>query len=139
MIEQFGVLFRSSRITFFKSSRSPSWSDFFIVLGFESVHVFGLCVLVFVALPELDVVRGSMITTCLGVVPMFLSLLSRNSRESHRWKKFMMDGLALISQFAGIITFSVMELQRGNRYFWSIPVSVVCISAVWWENFVDRR
>ena len=73
MVEQMGVLFRASRITFFKSSRAPSWSDFFIVFMFETTHVIGLSLMIFVVLPELDVVRGCMVTTCSAIIPMFLS------------------------------------------------------------------
>ena len=64
-----GTLVRSGRICIFKSCRKSSFSDFLVVWVFESMHIVGLALLVFVVLPELDVVKGAMLTNCMAFVP----------------------------------------------------------------------
>ena len=39
---------------------------------FESMHIVGLALLFFVVLPELDVVKGAMLTNCLCFIPAVL-------------------------------------------------------------------
>ena len=64
-----GTLFRSARIVFFKSTRRCTFSDFLVVLCFEAMHVVGLALLIYVVLPELDVVKGAMLTNCAAFIP----------------------------------------------------------------------
>jgi chitin synthase len=61
----------------FKSCRRSSFSDFLVVWVFESMHVVGLALLVFVVLPELDVVKGAMLTNCLCFIPAVLGMYTR--------------------------------------------------------------
>ena len=65
-------MIRSGRILTFKSSRRSSFSDFMVVWVFESMHVVGLALLVFVVLPDLDVVKGAMLTNCVAFIPAVL-------------------------------------------------------------------
>ena len=67
-----GTAFRSARICVFKSCRRSSFSDFFVVLVFETMHIIGLTLLFFVVLPELDVVKGAMLTNCVCFIPAVL-------------------------------------------------------------------
>ena len=64
-----GTVFRSARICVFKSCRRSSFSDFLVVWVFESMHIVGLALLFFVVLPEMDVVKGAMLTNCLCFIP----------------------------------------------------------------------
>ena len=57
----------------FKSARRSTFSDFLIVLFFESCHAIGLAILIFVVFPELDVVKGAMLTNCVAFIPALLS------------------------------------------------------------------
>ena len=66
---EIGTFIRSARICVFKSCRKPFFSDFLVVLLFESMHVVGMALLSFVVLPELDVVKGAMLTNCLAFIP----------------------------------------------------------------------
>lgn len=85
---ELGVLLRSGRIAFFKTSRKPIWSDFGTVFVFETLATVGMAGLVFVVLPEMDVVRGCMITNCVAIVPLFLSFMSRqgDSNNNKIWR-----------------------------------------------------
>ena len=84
IVPELGTLFRSSRICIFKSARKCTVSDFLVVFVFETMHTIGLALLTFVVFPELDVVKGAMLTNCLAFIPAVLGLASRNSRESKR-------------------------------------------------------
>jgi len=138
-VPELGTLFRSARICIFKSARRSSFTDFFVVWIFESMHVIGLSLFVFIVLPELDVVKGAMITNCVAFIPAVLGLLSRNSKESRRFLKIIMDIIAICGQTTGFFIWPIVEYGRGNTKTWTVPVAIFLISAGWWENFVDRR
>lgn len=76
IVPEIGTLIRSLRICFFKSCKRPPLFDFVFVLIMETLHVFGLVLLVYVVLPNLDVVKGAMLTNCLCFVPALLSKLT---------------------------------------------------------------
>ncbi|XP_041976394.1 chitin synthase chs-2 isoform X2 [Aricia agestis] len=135
-IPEMGTLIRSVRICFFKSSKRPSMVQFVVVFISESLHTIGLALLFFKVLPELDVVKGAMITNCLCIVPAILGLLSRNSRDSKRFIKVIVDMVAIVAQVTGFI---VWPLSENKPVLWLIPISSLCISIGWWENYVTRR
>lgn len=68
-VPEIGALIRSARICFFKSWKVPQKSHFLFVFIMESCHALGLVLLVFIILPELDSVKGAMLTNCLCVIP----------------------------------------------------------------------
>ena len=61
------------------------------------MHVVGLSLLIFVVLPELDVVKGAMITSCLCFIPAVLQLASRHSKESRRFRKVLTEKICLLT------------------------------------------
>jgi chitin synthase len=63
--------FNMIEICFFKSckGRRPSLFDFLFVLFMETLFVFDLVLLIYVVLPNLDVVKGAMLTNCLCSIP----------------------------------------------------------------------
>ena len=81
-----GTAFRSARICVFKSCRRSSFSDLFVVFIFETMHVVGLTLLFFVVLPELDVVKGAMLTNCVCFIPAVLCKEKINVLRTHRLK-----------------------------------------------------
>ncbi|TRY61889.1 hypothetical protein TCAL_08870 [Tigriopus californicus] len=139
IIPELGTLFRSARICVFKSARRCCFSDFMIVWVFESMHIIGLALLIFVVFPELDVVKGAMLTNCVAFLPACFSLLSRNNRESNRVLKVIMDLLAISCQATGFVIWPLVESGRGNAKMWTVAVAIFLTSAGWWENYVDRR
>ena len=106
---------------------------------FESCHVVGIALLFFVVLPELDVVKGAMLTNCLCFIPACLGLMSRHQKESKRWMKVMGDLIAIGGQATGFFIWPIVEVGRGNTVTWTVPVAIFLTSAGWWENYVDRR
>lgn len=71
-VPEFGTLIRSVRICIFKSWKKPLSSHFLLVFLMESFHVIGLALMFFAVLPEIDVVKGAMLTNCVCFVPGFL-------------------------------------------------------------------
>ncbi len=130
---------RSLRMCLFKSPTKSSISDALIVVGFETMHIVGLGLLIFLVLPNLDVIKGAMLTNCVAQVPGILGLLSRHSRESHRALKMVFDIGAVLCQVTGFIIWPLNETWNGNYILWTIPVAVLLTSCGWWENYVDRR
>nr|NP_001296068.1 uncharacterized LOC105380296 [Plutella xylostella]API61825.1 chitin synthase 1 [Plutella xylostella]API61826.1 chitin synthase 1 [Plutella xylostella]BAF47974.1 chitin synthase 1 [Plutella xylostella] len=136
MVPEIGTLIRSVRICFFKSSRTPSSAQFIVIFVSESLHTIGLALLMFKVLPEIDVVKGAMITNCLCIIPAILGLLSRNSRDSKRFMKVIVDMAAIGAQVTGFILWPLLE---NKPVLWLIPISSICISLGWWENYVTRQ
>uniref|UniRef100_A0A2A4K4Z2 chitin synthase n=1 Tax=Heliothis virescens TaxID=7102 RepID=A0A2A4K4Z2_HELVI len=134
-IPEIGTLIRSVRICFFKTSRRPTSTQFIVIFIAESLHTIGMGLLFFLILPELDVVKGAMITNCLCIIPAILGLLSRNSRDSKRFMKVIVDMAAIVAQVTGFIVWPLLE---NKPVLWLIPVSSLCISLGWWENYVTR-
>ena len=98
VLPEFFTFFNIFKNRLYKSSSlsRPSLSEFFVVLVFESMHVVGLSLLIFVVLPELDVVKGAMITSCLCFIPAVLQLASRHSKESRRFLKVLTQKTCLL-------------------------------------------
>lgn len=139
MITELGTFVRSTRICVFKSSRRSTLSDFIVVAAFELASAVGMALMTFVVLPELDVIKGAMLTNCLAFVPALFSLLSRNNKENRRLIKVIVDLAALGAQATGFFVWPFVEISRGKTKAWTVPVAILLVSASWWENYVDRR
>ncbi|XP_013168330.1 PREDICTED: uncharacterized protein LOC106118264 isoform X2 [Papilio xuthus] len=135
-IPEIGTFIRSIRICFFKTSKRPSPVQFVVVFLAESLQTIGMGILFFIVLPELDVVKGAMLTNCLCVIPAILGLLSRNHRDSKRFVKVIVDMAAIVAQVTGFI---VWPLSENKPVLWLIPICSICISLGWWENYVTRQ
>ena len=62
--------------------------------------------------------------------------MSRNRTENQRYLKASLDILAVLAQVSGFVIWPL--IHPGNN-LWAIPVALVLISVVWWENFLDKR
>jgi len=67
---------RSIRICFFKNVTKPTLLQFLAVFTAETLRTIGTGLLVFMILPNLDVVKGAMLTNCLYFVPAILGKAS---------------------------------------------------------------
>lgn len=89
-VPEFGTLIRSIRMCIFKSWKKPQSAHFLLVFIMETFHVVGLALMFLAVLPELDVVKGAMLTNCVCFVPGLLgNALSapprlRNQNDSPR-------------------------------------------------------
>lgn len=132
-IPEIGALIRAVRICFFKSARRPSTSHFLFVFLMESFHTIGIGLLMFVVLPDMDVVKGAMLTNCLCAIPGVLGLLARSKKEDYRAMKALVDIAAVAAQVTGFVVWPLLE----NRpTLWVIPIACAMTSCGWWENYV---
>nr|USH46112.1 chitin synthase chs-2 [Androctonus crassicauda] len=136
IVPELFTLFRSSRICVFKSFKRPKFPVFLMVFTMETLHTVGLSLLVFVVLPNLDVIKAAMLTNCVCFVPGVLALLSRNSEEEKRFLKVIVDILSILAQATG---FFVWPLVERSSHSWAVPLSIFLVSFRWWENYVDKR
>ncbi|XP_044020427.1 chitin synthase chs-2 isoform X2 [Aphidius gifuensis] len=137
IVPEFGTLFRSLRMCIFKSWKKPLSSHFLLVGMMETCHVVGLSMLLFAVLPDIDVVRGAMLTNCVCFVPGLLGLLSRNKNkdESRRFVLILVDFAALIAQASGFVIWPLIDGNKNS--LWIIPISLFLVSCGWWENYVS--
>lgn len=108
----------------------------------ETIHTLGLCLLVFLVLPSLDVVKGAMLTNCLCFMPAMLAIFSRRSNESRRGFKLLLDVVSLLMQAASFFIWPmvVREERTPPAYpVYLIPVVCLMVSVGWWENYVDKN
>jgi len=104
------------------------------------MHVTGLALLAFVVFPELDVIKGIMLTNCLAFLPGLFGMLSRGKNEQRRCLKYFIDLLALVGQATGFVFWPLVEARRGGTTAaWTVPIAIFLTSAGWWENYVDRK
>ncbi|OQR69615.1 hypothetical protein BIW11_04333 [Tropilaelaps mercedesae] len=102
----------------------------------ESFHVLGLVMLVFVVLPELDVVKAAMLTNCMCFLPAFFGMLSHYHGEEKRALRVLLDFFCVCAQAVGFVVWPfLVESDRA----WTIPVACLLVSCRWWENYVDKR
>lgn len=80
-VPEFGTLIRSTRICIFKSWKKPPASHFLLVFLMETFHVTGLALMFMAVLPELDVVKGAMLTNCVCFVPGLLGKIRHVSQH----------------------------------------------------------
>lgn len=135
LVPEIGALIRSIRICFFKSWKKPAFSHFLLVFIIETLQTIGLAILFYVVLPDLDVVKGAMLTNCMCFFPAVLRLLSRSQKESKRFVKMIVDLVAIAAQVTGFVVWPLLE---GKPSLWLIPVASILISLGWWENYVSK-
>jgi chitin synthase len=79
------ALLRSFRICFFKTKPKPRVLEILAVGVAETLRAVGTGLLIFMVLPNIDVVRGAMLTNCLCFVPGLLGkiyTLTSRAQES---------------------------------------------------------
>ena len=111
-----------------------------VVVVFETLHVIGVAMLIYAVLPNMKVVQGAMLTNCVCFIPALFGLLSRNSKESKRFAKSVVDILAIVAQLSGAFLWVIPELNKTNwTHIWMLPTSLILASFGWWENYVDKH
>ncbi|KAJ8967543.1 hypothetical protein NQ314_002858 [Rhamnusium bicolor] len=136
MVPELGTFIRSVRIIFFKKWKYPSVWEFLWLFLTESLPAIGSAILVFVILPELDVIKGAMLTNAVCFIPGFVAFFSRNPHSLNSTLKMVIDIFAIVAQASAFVVWPLIE---GNPRLYIIPVSVIFISFGWWENFASEK
>ncbi|KAI4504800.1 hypothetical protein M0802_000350 [Mischocyttarus mexicanus] len=138
-VPEFGALIRSIRICIFKSWKKPPYSHFFLVFLMETFHVVGLALMFLLVLPDIDVVKGVMLTNCVCFIPGLLGLLSRNKNkdESKRFILVLVDLAALTAQATSFVLWPLLDTSRSS--LWIVSLALILVSCGWWENYVSMQ
>ncbi|KAF9415607.1 hypothetical protein HW555_006815 [Spodoptera exigua] len=132
-VPEVGIFLRSVRICFFKTAPKPTFLQFLTAFIVDTLHTVGIALLVLFILPELDVVKGTMLMNAMCFIPGVLNAITRDRTDSRYMLKMVLDVLAISAQATAFV---VWPLLNGNSVLWTIPVACVFISLGWWENFV---
>nr|QCI31493.1 chitin synthase [Grandidierella japonica] len=140
LIPEAGSWFRSTRMCIFKKWQRAPFTDVIVVIFFEMLHTVGVSLLIYAVLPDLDVIKGAMLTNCVCFIPGVFGMLSREKKESSLYGKLLVDCLALICQVTGFLTWPILAMSKGESIqIWIIPFAVFLTSFGWWENYVDNK
>lgn len=128
----------------------------------ETIHSVGLCILVFIVLPNVDPIVGMIAMLNVGTIPGLLKIRypSRNKLDDHEGKK---DDANIGKMFASVVMNVIIvllhigslgltcyyilkppfstndnEKQQRQEIIIYLAVASVCISVSWWENFVPK-
>lgn len=126
----------------------------------EFLHSVGLCILCFVILPELDIVRGIILINGVAILPsVVFPVCASDVKPSKRNKEvpkergpakkfavFCCNILTALVQVgfipAVLVTDNFIPTSMVDKDFTLITlfmVGMICVSFSWWENFVDDR
>ncbi|XP_066253334.1 chitin synthase chs-2-like isoform X2 [Euwallacea similis] len=135
-VPEAGTFIRSIRILIFKSYSLPTLWEFFPLLLTESLPAIGSSLLIFTILPEIDVVKGAMLTNAMSFIPALeLFLINIKTVQGFQFN-YILDVMSLASQVTAFIVWPL--LSNADLGLWLIPVSLILISAGWWEVFLSE-
>ena len=116
----------------------------------ESLHTFGLSLLVFRVLPRLDVVHGLLLLTAVGTLPSILKPVTGvevECRGSYRalrcfFNRFL-DLLAMAGQLSALPVIYLLDYVKTDGAdlpaVLDVAGAVLLVSVSCWENFMDGR
>ncbi|XP_053409096.1 uncharacterized protein LOC123560719 isoform X2 [Mercenaria mercenaria] len=134
----------------------PSASTFFLCLIVEVMHSIGLCILAFIVLPEIDIVRGIFLLSGVAIIPAILFPVCASNVKVHKSRErqssgkklavFALNILTVLLQFGYIpvvlLTDHFIRDSKVDNEVYDIVlfvVSMIFVSCTYWENFVDDR
>ena len=132
-----------------RSINKPTVGQFLTVLAMESVHVAGLGILYFVALPGMDTIKALVVASSVAFFPAAMKLVSiRQDDFPQLWKRILvnvLNVLAVTIQVLAMIIWPVanmgLDSETDPKYIensWALPVGLFLTSFGWWESFVSQ-
>ncbi|GFO14164.1 chitin synthase 3 [Plakobranchus ocellatus] len=124
----------------FKNSRTPTWKAFVAILISETLHSIGLSLFAFQVLPNMDSLRGLVLTVGVACVPALLKLIDKEEEKGRGFFTYIGDLVALLIQMSLLLLWPIhfMALDQWPTEVWAVPVSLVLVSCGYWENYVNR-
>ncbi|XP_055854071.1 chitin synthase chs-2 [Episyrphus balteatus] len=129
------TFFRSLRICVFKDVKAPTWLEVYLVVGMELLHVVGLAVFTFVALPAMDSCKALMVTNAVCLVPAILCFLGG---PKCYWKSIIKSSLSLLALFCQVTALIIWPAIDNKLAIQILSLPLLLISLRWWENYIDR-
>ncbi|CAG5133456.1 unnamed protein product [Candidula unifasciata] len=140
----------------------PSLRTFAVVMFFELVSIYGMCLLVFKILPSTDIFRGITLTFGMFQIPSILKVIMLDKQHKCGFKpvlKTCAAVLAMLAQTGCLVYFMIMEYsvekydkvltahdyskETGldevllHEFKWELPVCLILFSFGWWENYAS--
>ncbi|KAI2805290.1 Chitin synthase 2 [Blomia tropicalis] len=140
---------RSIRICYFKTATLCSWRTMLVVFIIESLHCFGLSLMLFIILPGMDTTKGTMMMNSACTIPSFLRLLivKRPSNKIESGITFalatnqIIAWLSFLIQIISLIVWTIIGYQERDEFprYYLIPISLILVSIEWWENYIAPK
>ena len=111
-----------------------------LTMIFETLHSIGLCILVFVVLPDLDnIMQMCFLLLGLSIIPSFVKLVFRNQSEKNKLLIIGVDFLAFIIQLTAsfLSPFIASLYPKKKTLLYLTPISTILTSLKWWENYAN--
>ncbi|KAH0547067.1 uncharacterized protein LOC123268674 [Cotesia glomerata] len=127
----------NSVVCFRKSRSRPSICQFLQVMGPETLHVVGIAVMVFVILPEIDMMRFWLLCIWFIFDMGLLNLLTRvynNAKSKKNTALIVLDCVILTNLAIINIVFSLHESTFYDHSFWAIMLASICIFFGFWQD-----
>ncbi|KAH3703114.1 hypothetical protein DPMN_078143 [Dreissena polymorpha] len=139
----------------FGSFPFPGFPAILFCIAMETIHSLGLCALVFIILPDMDIVRGILLLNGVAVLPSILYPVTASEPSTSKGGCqgcFGRRGFFSLSVFAAIVQLAFIPLvilfdnfvagSRIDSQLHTIVIFVVAmifVSFSWWENFSDDQ
>lgn len=142
-IPEIMTFLRSARICFFKQAAKPTLLQFCVVAIAETLRTIGTGLLVFMILPNLDVVKGAMLTNCVSIIPGLLLVVSAFTDQQEENKvnydaayyfRLTINILAVAAQLTGLVVWPA-TFYENTTHIIVHPIALLLISCGWWENY----
>jgi chitin synthase len=158
-------VFSLQTVLFASTSRMPGSFIFVWVLLVEVGHTFGVALLLFKILPNIENITGLLFMNGLCIVPAILRIFFTSCRGMNRIQKlgaYLLDFLAILCQLSVLVVFRVygdfdkkplplnhnadsisiaesQQVPKDDMFFVYVIVSAVLISLSYWQNFTEVR
>lgn len=132
VIPEFLVFITCLWVCVFKNCKKPGMKSFLVVLLSETLHVIGICLLVFVLAPTMDGISSLMFLNGLCLVPACLTLFNRSASDPMFHLNISFDVASIFAIAGGMVMWAQAERS------WTLLIVGILISCVWWENFFDE-
>ncbi|XP_052072416.1 uncharacterized protein LOC127710528 [Mytilus californianus] len=129
----------------FKSNKKIDIAVLISIMFIETVHSFGISILVFLVLPSFDPVSASVLFLAVAFLPPLINLIdhavlqNQRTKQKHTktlWQPYILSIIGVICQLAGIILIAFyIEIDWLYCLF---VLGAVCVSIKYWENFITN-
>ncbi|XP_052242460.1 chitin synthase chs-1-like [Dreissena polymorpha] len=136
----------------FGSFQFPGFPAILFCIVMETIHSLGLCALVFIILPDMDIVRGLWLLNGVAILPSILYPITASELRTNKGGCLGRIGVFSLSVFAAVVQVAFIPLVilfdnfvAGSTMDSKAQTIVIFIIAMlfvsfsWWENFSDDR
>ncbi|KAK7112101.1 chitin synthase chs-2-like [Littorina saxatilis] len=121
-----------------KRTRALAWRPLLMAMCVETVHSLGLGVFVFVVAPSYDPLMVIVLSQAVTFVPALLKVVQvKNGELRFSWADFAV--LLLVVANLALVVFRLNHGEVNLALTVATPVSLLCLSVEWWENFIPIK